>query len=437
MNAKDTATSTLAAAADRHPPQPLNPKLSGHRHLLFLAVLCALLPFSALPWPAPVTGAAATLALCYTLLSNQLLRCSKPSNQQQLTTTIAYGDALITGLILSLVNFNLASYLVMFGALQFSALLNGGWRCWRNSSLAFTLGTLTTLWLGRLWPEQYIAFNAISLSSLNLNPTANLATLIATTLYFCATAAQVFYRLRKFSEQQHQLERARQKHKLRAYKLARYLPPPVWEAINRDQEQALQTERKQVTVFFSDITDFSQLAEELDAEALTELLNIYFTEMSQLINQFGGTIDKFMGDSIMAIFGDIGSRGAKADCMRCLAMSIAMRKRIAALQPQWLDLGLKKPLKVRMGINTGFCTVGTLGINDHLDYTVLGTEVNLASRLESAAQPGEILISHNSWSLAKDAFICRDRGTIKVKGSSQSVQVYQVIDFRKDLGKGQ
>ncbi len=87
----------------------------------------------------------------------------------------------------------------------------------------------------------------------------------------------------------------------------------------------------------------------------------------------------------MVIFGDHDSKGLKSDALRCISMSIAMRRRMKVLQQQWFNQGIKKPLKIRMGINTGYCTVGTFGTSHHLDYTVLGTHVNLASRLESAA----------------------------------------------------
>jgi len=118
-------------------------------------------------------------------------------------------------------------------------------------------------------------------------------------------------------------------------------------------------------------------------------------------------------------------------------MSIAMRRRMKVLQQQWFNQGIKKPLQIRMGINTGYCTVGTFGTSHHLDYTVLGTHVNLASRLESAASPGEILISYETCALVKDTVMCRDKGEISVKGFSHPIKVYQVIDLRRDLGKGQ
>ncbi len=121
----------------------------------------------------------------------------------------------------------------------------------------------------------------------------------------------------------------------------------------------------------------------------------------------------------------------------CVSMAIAMKKRMKVLQQEWFKKGIRKPLQIRMGINTGYCTVGTFGTSEHLDYTVLGTHVNLASRLETAAEPGEILLSYESWSLVKDIVMCRDKGDIIEKGFSQPIQVYQVVDMRKDLGKNQ
>lgn len=118
-------------------------------------------------------------------------------------------------------------------------------------------------------------------------------------------------------------------------------------------------------------------------------------------------------------------------------MAIEMRKKMKELQNTWFNQGIKKPLRIRMGINTGYCTVGTFGSRDYMDYTALGTHVNLASRLESAADANEILVSHETWSLIKDVVMCRDKGEISVKGFSHPIKVYQVVDYRKDLGANQ
>nr|MBF0681824.1 adenylate/guanylate cyclase domain-containing protein [Pseudomonas sp.] len=196
----------------------------------------------------------------------------------------------------------------------------------------------------------------------------------------------------------------------------------------------LETQRKKLTVFFSDIKGFTELSEELEAEALTDLLNNYLNEMSKITLKYGGTIDKFVGDCVMVFFGDPTSQGAKKDAVSAVSMAIAMRKHMKVLRQQWRAQGITKPMEIRMGINTGYCTVGNFGADTRMDYTIIGREVNLASRLESNADASEILISHETYSLIKDVIMCRDKGQIAVKGFSRPVQIYQVVDFRRDLG---
>jgi adenylate cyclase len=103
------------------------------------------------------------------------------------------------------------------------------------------------------------------------------------------------------------------------------------------------------------------------------------------------------------------------------------------LRQHWRSKGIQTPLEIRMGINTGYCTVGNFGTESRMDYTIIGREVNMASRLESAAESGEILISHETFSLVQDKIMCREKGSITVKGFSRPVPVYQVVDFRHNL----
>jgi adenylate cyclase len=338
---------------------------------------------------------------------------------------LSYIDAALIGVVLSLTNFSLLPCIMFLTMIQFNALLSGGIRKWMEDNVAFGMGVLLSLLLHK---PQFMLSGNIQISA---------ASLIGIITYFLIYAIYMHQRFRKLVIHQKQLENEQKWHKIRAYKLSRYLPPTVWKAINQGKDETLQAERKKITLFFSDIKDFSQLSEEMEAEALTELLNHYLTEMSKIVTQHGGTIDKFMGDAIMVLFGDNNSQGVKADCLRCVSMAIAMKKKMKSLQMEWFNQGIKNPLQIRMGINTGFCTVGTFGTSSHLDYTVLGTQVNLASRLESAAEPDEILISHETWSLIKDSIMCRDKGEIQVKGFALPVKVYQVADFRKELGKNQ
>ncbi len=204
--------------------------------------------------------------------------------------------------------------------------------------------------------------------------------------------------------------------------------------LQRQEERAPGNPAQKLTVFFSDIRGFTELSEELEAEALTDLLNNYLNEMSKIALKYGGTIDKFVGDCVMVFFGDPSTQGAKKDAVAAVSMGIAMRKHMKVLRQQWRAQGITKPLEIRMGINTGYCTVGNFGADTRMDYTIIGREVNLASRLESASEAGEILISHETYSLIKDVIMCRDKGQIAVKGFSRPVQIYQVVDSRRDLG---
>ena len=210
-------------------------------------------------------------------------------------------------------------------------------------------------------------------------------------------------------------------------KLAKYLSRNVYESIFEGRtEVTVQSYRKNLTVFFSDIQGFTELADMMEAEALSGLLNQYLKEMATIAEGCGGTVDKFMGDGIMIFFGDPDSRGEQEDAIACVRMAIAMRDRIAQLKNEWRRQTGATDLHVRMGINTGYCTVGNFGSDDRLDYTIVGREVNLASRLETAAEPDQILIAHRTWSLIKDEIPCVPVGDIIVKGFAYPVRTYAV-----------
>ena len=114
-------------------------------------------------------------------------------------------------------------------------------------------------------------------------------------------------------------------------------------------------------------------------------------------------------------------------------MAVEMQRRVAELETQWQEGGLERSLRVRMGINTGFCTVGNFGSQDRMDYTIIGGAVNLASRLESAAEPGKILISRETWSLVKDAVIADEMPPLTLKGFGRPLQVYELLGLRKSM----
>jgi len=219
-----------------------------------------------------------------------------------------------------------------------------------------------------------------------------------------------------------------------AISLSKYLSPQIYKFIfSGERKVKVETHRKNLTVFFSDIQGFTQLTDSIEPEALSTLLNEYFNKMSEIAIKFGGTVDKFMGDAIMIFYGDPETKGAKQDALDCILMGLEMRKCMKMLREKWQSEGIYEPLKIRAGVNSGYCTVGNFGSENRLDYTIIGGTVNLASRLESAADPDELLISHQTYVLIKDVVFCEKREKITVKGIAYPIQTYRVVDVHDQV----
>jgi PAS domain S-box-containing protein len=216
-------------------------------------------------------------------------------------------------------------------------------------------------------------------------------------------------------------------------KLAKYLAPQVYESIFTGQQDVkIVSKRKKLTVCFSDLVGFTEITDKMESEDLTQLLNHYLTEMSKIALQYGATIDKYVGDAIVMFFGDPTTLGVKEDALACVQMAIAMQQRIGELAQEWSNSGIETPLRCRIGIHTGYCTVGNFGSEDRMDYTMVGGTVNLASRLEHEAPPGGVLISFETYALVKDDVRCEERGHVQVKGIAQPVATYAVVGLMQD-----
>ena len=139
----------------------------------------------------------------------------------------------------------------------------------------------------------------------------------------------------------------------------------------------------------------------MQPEEITALLNEYFTEMSGIAAEHGGTVDKFIGDAILIFFGDPETKGITEDALACLRMAFEMQARTAELNAKWRREGVEQRFQVRMGINTGFCNVGNFGSVDRMDYTIIGAEANLAARLQSIAEPGQIVLSYETYEIGR------------------------------------
>ena len=241
---------------------------------------------------------------------------------------------------------------------------------------------------------------------------------------------------RRLEERSRELEAANDFLVRISTKISHYLAPQIYKSIFSGQKDVtIHTERKELTIFFSDIMGFTATTERLQPEEITLLLNEYFTEMSAIALKHGGTVDKFIGDALVIFFGDPETKGTVEDARACLNMATEMQRRLAELNVKWRSAGTEQPFRVRMGINTGFCNVGNFGSVDRMDYTAIGAEVNLAARLQSIAEPGHIVISYETYALVRDIVAARALPQISVKGISRMVVPYVVEGVLDEAGR--
>ncbi len=190
-------------------------------------------------------------------------------------------------------------------------------------------------------------------------------------------------------------------------------------------------EKKECSVLFSDIESFTTISENLTPEALVNLINEYHTEMTEMVFNNSGFLDKYEGDAIMAVYG-APMPEEKHAYLACKS-ALEMQKRLKVLQKQWHEQG-KPILRCRIGINTGTMIVGNMGSLTRFDYTVMGDEVNLASRLEGAnkAYGSQIMIGENTYFAAKDFIIARKLDLLRVKGKNKPVPVYELLALQEE-----
>ena len=221
-----------------------------------------------------------------------------------------------------------------------------------------------------------------------------------------------------------------------ATRLAKYLSPQIYKSIFEDKQEVKSVHsRKNLTIFFSDIIQFTDLTDTMEPEKLAKVINSYLSEMTTIAVKSGGTIDKFIGDAIMVFFGDPETEGEVQDALKCVEMAILMRQRVEELQKHWKKMGVTNGLGIRMGISTGFCTVGNFGSDLRLDYTVLGSPVNLAARLQSAAERNGILIDENTNNLINDVVQTEKNNTITPKGFVRPIDTFILKDFKSQSHK--
>ena len=206
----------------------------------------------------------------------------------------------------------------------------------------------------------------------------------------------------------------------------RYVSEEVANEIVADPGRHLKLggEKREVTTLFGDLRGFTPIAETLDPQDAVDILNVFLTHVVDVVFEFGGTLDKFRGDGIMAFFG--APVAHQDDPTRAVRCALHMQERMKGVTFQkFQDLRLH----MGIGINTGIVIAGNIGSERRMDYTVIGDEVNVAQRFESNAGPGQILITGNTYERVKESVQVRDLGTLRVKGKSEGVTAYDVLGW--------
>ena len=212
-------------------------------------------------------------------------------------------------------------------------------------------------------------------------------------------------------------------------KLGKYVPKSVVEEIERDREQVLAASTRSIecTILFSDIKGFTSFTEANPASTMVEMLNQYHSEMTKIIDEQDGILDKFMGDGIMVVF--LSKDEDDNHALRAVQCGIEMQNEVSKLDKQWIEQGLGH-LSIRVGVNTGEVISGSIGSATRMDYTVVGDTVNVASRLESNGRPGGVLISDTVYRHIAGLVEAEQLEPIHVKNRVQPVDVY-LIDVLK------
>jgi adenylate cyclase len=221
---------------------------------------------------------------------------------------------------------------------------------------------------------------------------------------------------------------------VRTGELRRFLPNQVAEslltgALSPDDH----FERRKVTALFADLVGFTDLSETLEPEELAEVLNAYLREMTAVAVSHGGALDNFIGDGLMVIFGAPAPTQEEDQALAAVQTAIGMRSRMRELAAELSQRGLPSNLQIRAGINTGHCTVGVFGSEVMRAYKAVGFAVNIASRLQSAADPGGILCGYRTYALVEGQVRAVRREPLRVKGSARPVEAWEIIDLSEPI----
>ena len=221
-------------------------------------------------------------------------------------------------------------------------------------------------------------------------------------------------------------ERIREEERMRN-RLQRFHSPQVIEMILKGGEETIDDimESKELiaTILFADIVGFTRLSETMPPREINIILNRYFSRMTDIVFSHGGTLDKYIGDGLMAVFG--APMEKEDDAERAVRTALEIRRQLTAMMK---TTSADRRFDIRIGLNTGRVVAGNIGSPKRMEYTVIGDPVNVASRLESIAKPNQIIIGEKTFGFVKNKFKIQEIGTRKVKGKSSEIMVYEVVE---------
>jgi len=350
-----------------------------------------------------ILGWMLVLLLYPQILNRFLLRFGR----RDVTRLVMSVDAIVTGLLISLADFNVEAGAVLISLLSVSTIIIGRMQLWLLSVPVCVVGML----LGAMFhPAGFVG-----------NSSFYFICFFSLVAYLCFLGVLVYQETHRLNIEQKQLQTIQNRLEKFRSLVTPFVSP---ESISSEGNLADYT-RKRLTVLFVDLEGFTCLMDNADEFRVAGMLNRYFEMITQVASEYGGTINKFMGDGMMVFFGDAGSRGAATDARAGVEATVEMRARFELLSRQWQGAG-GAPLYLRMGIHTGYCLLGNFGCAARRDYTALGSTVNLASRLEGLARKGEILISADTRRLVAPFIDCTHRGRMTVKGFSAPISTFSV-----------
>jgi class 3 adenylate cyclase len=299
--------------------------------------------------------------------------------------------------------------------ISYQSLYHLGFRGWVTTILISCIGLLILI-----YSKPYLIISKAPFQLLIIGLTCGL-------FFMFHSAGNAYENVSLLKKNRKEIDELYNKNKQWISVISRYLSPKIVHEIVNDKVTGNEGyQRKEMTIFFSDIVGFTSISEKIKPDELAFYLNYYLGEMSIIADEYGATVDKFIGDGIMIFFGDPDSLGPVGDTSKAVEMAIAMQLKMTELNAKWHQMNFEYKFDIRIGIHHGVATVGNFGSDSQVNYTVIGNDVNIAARLEQAAKPQGILVSANVRDLLIGKYDFSDKEALKLKGLDNPVEAFHV-----------